>query len=587
MIGGIYSFVNLHADKITLKQWRQDMIVYAKKFLGLNILFRTSGSAIYKAAVPGIVSVLIVIFLRTFFPEEEFEDLKHPYGVGILISSVSFIIIFRANYGYQRHWEAYSAVHHMISKWLDATQHSAAFHLQSKHYNKIKPPNYFENDDLNELRLTRDRQLHEDVMELQSCNVEVRSSRQEYFSIETVANKKLAQNSDSGPLHDPKHLIGAGQLCGGWGKLYNDNSATYHQMGDDDGFWFQSTDGVKKPNQGFASINGGRTHSLFLQELIHLSSLVVAVAFSTLRNDVEGAISPLGFYTPGMDWPEADPSKLSPDVKEQIYAGQSPLWYKLLSFMGHDRSPQSRTQYNAARPMLVLGGVSKNEIFYLQKARGPSAKVTLAMGWLTEFIIREQLAGSLGAVGPPIISRLFQFLSDGMIYYNHGRKIMYTPFPFPHAQLTAFFIVVIIGAIPMLLNQYVQDSYIACFMTFLSVTCLSGLHEVARELENPFRNTPNDVPLCTFLAMYNESLITLYAGYHPDHYWNANEYRTRYSTSKLPRQPIIEEETPSAPQSTKPSTSMEHLQSLIEKQSKEIAKQAKELKQMKFAMKSE
>ena len=44
--------------------------------------------------------------------------------------------------------------------------------------------------------------------------------------------------------------------------------------------------------------------------------------------------------------------------------------------------------------------------------------------------------------------------------------------------------------------------------------------EVARELENPFRNAPNDVPLCTLLAFYNEALITTFAGFHPDAYWD-------------------------------------------------------------------
>ena len=48
----------------------------------------------------------------------------------------------------------------------------------------------------------------------------------------------------------------------------------------------------------------------------------------------------------------------------------------------------------------------------------------------------------------------------------------------------------------------------------------AGLHEVARELENPFRNAPNDVPLCTLLAFYNEALITTFAGFHPDAYWD-------------------------------------------------------------------
>jgi hypothetical protein len=78
-------------------------------------------------------------------------------------------------------------------------------------------------------------------------------------------------------------------------------------------------------------------------------------------------------------------------------------------------------------------------IFYivekLQEARGPLAKVSLVNMWLLELISRECQAGSTGEVGAPIISRLYQFLSDGMAGYNQARKVAYVPFPFPHAQV--------------------------------------------------------------------------------------------------------------------------------------------------------
>lgn len=47
----------------------------------------------------------------------------------------------------------------------------------------------------------------------------------------------------------------------------------------------------------------------------------------------------------------------------------------------------------------------------------------------------------------------------------------------------------------------------------------TGLHEVARELENPFQNVPNDVPLNNFQAQFNESLLQMFTGYHPDAHW--------------------------------------------------------------------
>lgn len=78
---------------------------------------------------------------------------------------------------------------------------------------------------------------------------------------------------------------------------------------------------------------------------------------------------------------------------------------------------------------------------------------------------------------------------------------------------------VAVPAIAFLMEQYCEDTWLGCVLTFLTVTALSGVHEVARELENPFRNVPNEIPLATFMAESNEALLTMYAGYHPDFFW--------------------------------------------------------------------
>ena len=219
------------------------------------------------------------------------------------------------------------------------------------------------------------------------------------------------------------------------------------------------------------------------------------MALSTLRNDVEGAESPLDVYVPNSPWPAVDPDR--DDSKNRPTASkhgglQYTWWQRLKYFVGAGRSDRERTRYNAARPLGVLGGVSEGEIRLLQMARGPGAKTQLCWYWLSEYIAREHLEGSLGKVGPPIVSRIFQFLGDGMIFYNHARKIMQIPFPFPHAQLSAVFLMVAVPAIAVLMDQYAENLWAACILAFLTVTCLSGIHEVARELENPFRNVPNE-----------------------------------------------------------------------------------------------
>ena len=258
---------------------------------------------------------------------------------------------------------------------------------------------------------------------------------------------------------------------------------------------------------------------LFLQEAAHLLSLLSAVAMSTLRNDIEEAESPLATFEPGVPWPHVDPDAYSADVRKDWARSTHRSWTVLRYLLGISRSEKDRTLYNAARPFRVVGGVSDAEVEMLQAARGPLAKVALCSMWLQEFISREHLAGSTGGVADPIISRLYQFLSDGMIGYNQARKVAYIPFPFPHSQIVSLFVLVTVIFIPVLMLTYVNNAYLGAILNLFTVMCFSGLHEVARELENPFQNVPNDIPANNFQAQFNEGLMTMYSGYHPDAFW--------------------------------------------------------------------
>ena len=48
---------------------------------------------------------------------------------------------------------------------------------------------------------------------------------------------------------------------------------------------------------------------------------------------------------------------------------------------------------------------------------------------------------------------------------------------------------------------------------------------MARELENPFRNAPNEIPVCLLQAMYNEALATMFSGFNPDAFWDPAMYQ--------------------------------------------------------------
>ena len=89
---------------------------------------------------------------------------------------------------------------------------------------------------------------------------------------------------------------------------------------------------------------------------------------------------------------------------------------------------------------------------------------------------------------------------------------------------TVFMLVVDLFVTPLLMTTYVMNFWLGAVLNILSVLCFTGLHEVAREIENPFQNVPNDVPLNNYQAQFNEGLMVMFYGYHPDSFWKNNEY---------------------------------------------------------------
>ena len=195
-----------------------------------------------------------------------------------------------------------------------------------------------------------------------------------------------------------------------------------------------------------------------------------------------------------------------------------------LFLFGMSRNARQRTIYNASRPFSVLGGVSNQEVEMLRKVRGHAAQHALCTFWLREFITREHLSGSTGNIDPSIMSRVYQYISDGSQQYHQCRKTAFTDFPFPHAQLTSFFVLVSILVFPFLCYTYVTNVWIAMALNFLTTSCFVGIQEVAMELEEPFIRYPNDLPLNNYQAQFNEALISsLYGGFHPDSWGHAHD----------------------------------------------------------------
>ena len=115
---------------------------------------------------------------------------------------------------------------------------------------------------------------------------------------------------------------------------------------------------------------------------------------------------------------------------------------------------------------------------------------------------------------------------------------------------------IVVGLMPVLMLAYVTNEPFGCFLNLVCVMSFTGLHEVARELESPFQNVPNDVPLNNFQAQYNESLLQMFTGYHPDAHWEVVEKKEE-QTSVPSSFPTFREETLSNDEDDVPSIAEE------------------------------
>lgn len=562
------------------------MIRYPEGAFGFQILFRLHGSAVFKAVMPALLSsaIYLVLFHASDLEEEGNEIMDHPYPMGALVGAFTFLLSFRANFAYNRYWEAFTAVHQMHSKWLDVGIYLASFHLQSSRYDSIKPPSFGANPHLTSLERERER-LHEPTREDVEHQIdgalekEQESKRASRFSKWRLMKRRKKKNTPAAAVVATAATVVTATSAAAAAIAINKNGQATAATNNSDKNKAEvklrniarqtplrrtslevrikeQSKNINAPPPPKTTAKRRRTNvmgmghrrvvsaiscvtaaspdnmapdalderPLFLQEAAHLLSLLSAVAFSTLRNDLENAESPLIPFTPGAPFPCVDPDGITADIRDDWGLPTDHLWFPTLQFLfGLSRNETSRALYNAARPFRVIGGISDNEVALLQAARGPQAKVNLVNLWLQEFIAREYLAGSTGSVAPPIISRLFQYVSDGTLGYNQARKVAYIPFPFAHAQITCLFVLVIVAFIPVLMLTYLTNEWFGFALNMLTVLCFAGLHEVSRELENPFQNAPNDLPANNFHAQFNEALMTMFAGYHPDAYWEVKE----------------------------------------------------------------
>jgi len=196
----------------------------------------------------------------------------------------------------------------------------------------------------------------------------------------------------------------------------------------------------------------------------------------------------------------ADPAKA--EAVEDFQYLASRLMSLLVCNAMHEVSRRDISQF----PHLDLEGIDQESLDYLNTVSG---KAIVVLQWLQRLVVDKKRSGVID-IEPPILSRAFQEFSIGIVHFIDARKLTDVPFPFQFAQMVvimlAFFSTLVV---PLICAIGVRNAPKAGIYTFLIVFVYWSVHYIAVEIEHPFGEDANDLPLEVLNRRFNKVLLRL------------------------------------------------------------------------------
>lgn len=109
-------------------------------------------------------------------------------------------------------------------------------------------------------------------------------------------------------------------------------------------------------------------------------------------------------------------------------------------------------------------------------------------------ITTRQLSGGVKAPAP-IVSRVFQELSNGVLAYNNACKMKEVPVPFALVHFGALLLAFFNFTAPVVIACFTGNLVMSIVSSIIVVSGFSALWLVANELEDPFGYDANDMPM--------------------------------------------------------------------------------------------
>mmetsp|Transcript_27475 Transcript_27475/g.78959 ORF Transcript_27475/g.78959 Transcript_27475/m.78959 type:complete len:523 (-) Transcript_27475:327-1895(-) len=155
--------------------------------------------------------------------------------------------------------------------------------------------------------------------------------------------------------------------------------------------------------------------------------------------------------------------------------------------------------------ILDTTGLDQKSLKYI---RNSTDRCAVILQWIQRSVVTGMGSGVVPAP-PPVVSRVFQELGRGMVNLHNVKKIKEFPFPFPYAQMITFMLLIHWIITPLGNLLLVDNKAWAITLSFISVLFFWSINYIAIEIEIPFGDAVNHLPIKEMQAEMNRSLRVL------------------------------------------------------------------------------
>eukprot|EP00930_Biecheleria_cincta_P046476 TRINITY_DN32054_c0_g1_i1.p1 TRINITY_DN32054_c0_g1~~TRINITY_DN32054_c0_g1_i1.p1 ORF type:complete len:612 (-),score=110.19 TRINITY_DN32054_c0_g1_i1:58-1893(-) len=193
-----------------------------------------------------------------------------------------------------------------------------------------------------------------------------------------------------------------------------------------------------------------------------------------------------------------------PERHPEVQKFQNAL-IRLASLLYCSSLQQIAVLQDEAFDIIEVEGFQLESLEYLAAA---PEKALVIMQWIQQLIMHNAETGVITAP-PPILSRVFQELSRGIVNIVNAQKITDIVFPFPYAQMVSAMLMASALITPIALATIMNNVTWCAVLNFVSVFSFWAINYIAAEIEMPFGDDPNDLPVAALQRGFNQALITL------------------------------------------------------------------------------